>query len=104
MAWWVCPEGHEWEAQIKSRTQQKTGCPFCSNKRVLKGHNDLASRHPEIAAEWDWDRNGGLAPDEVVFGSGKKVWWRCGKGHSWQMAVHRRIEGRGCPECRKRER
>ncbi len=102
MAWWLCSEGHEWRAQIKSRVQQGVGCPYCSNKRVLRGYNDLATRYPEIAAEWDWERNGDLTPSDVVFGSGKKVWWRCPEGHSWQMPIYRRVEGRGCPDCRKR--
>lgn len=101
MVWWRCPVGHEWEAQIKSRALQGTGCPYCSNKRVLKGYNDLESCYPEIAAEWDSEKNAGLDPNEVTYGSGKVVWWRCAKGHSWRMLVYRRIEGRGCPECRK---
>ena len=31
--WWKCSEGHEWEAQIKSRTLGGTGCPECAKKK-----------------------------------------------------------------------
>lgn len=102
-AWWRCSQGHEWEAQIKSRVGQGVGCPYCSNKRALVGYNDLESCYPDIASEWDWERNGALKPSEVVFGSGKKVWWKCQEGHEWQMPVYRRIEGRGCPVCKKKK-
>ncbi len=34
--WWKCLKGpdHEWEAQVKSRTQRGDGCPFCDGKKV----------------------------------------------------------------------
>ena len=28
---WICSKGHEWYAQVNSRTQYKTGCPYCTN-------------------------------------------------------------------------
>lgn len=103
-AWWLCEKGHEWEAQIKSRVKQGVGCPYCSNKRCLKGYNDLASRYPDLLAEWDWEKNVDLKPDEIVCGSGKKAWWKCSEGHSWQAPIYRRAEGRGCPICRHEHR
>ena len=41
---WRCEKGHEWEAAVKSRTINKTGCPYCSHNKVLVGFNDLATR------------------------------------------------------------
>ena len=35
---------HSWKAAIKDRTQG-TGCPYCANKKVLVGFNDLATTH-----------------------------------------------------------
>ena len=49
---WRCEKGHEWEAAVKSRTINKTGCPYCSGYIFLKGFNDLQTTHPEIASEW----------------------------------------------------
>ena len=53
---WVCAKGHEWEAMINSR--KRNGCPYCSGKAVLKGYNDLATTHPDLANEWHPSRNG----------------------------------------------
>lgn len=50
--WWKCAHSHEWEAAIGNRVSKNQACPFCSGKRVIEGVNDLASQHPDIAAEW----------------------------------------------------
>ena len=49
---WRCEKGHEWIATVKSRTINKTGCPYCSHNKVLAGFNDLATLFPEVADEW----------------------------------------------------
>ena len=46
-AWWVCERGHEWEVSICNRTGG-SGCPYCSNQKVLKGYNDIATTHPHL--------------------------------------------------------
>ena len=45
---WRCEKGHEWEADVKSRTIYKTDCPYCSHNKVLAGFNDLATLLPDI--------------------------------------------------------
>ena len=97
-AWWICSEGHEWEAEIKSRTTG-VGCPYCCGKRVLRGFNDLATVNPDLAAEWHPTKNGDLTPEDVTDASGKKVWWLCKNGHDYEMAVYNRKRGSGCPKC-----
>ena len=75
-------------------------CPYCKNRKLLRGFNDLVTVHPELAAEWDFGRNGDLRPDGVRFNSIKQVWWRGGCGHEWQMSPRQRAaEGLGCPYC-----
>lgn len=37
-AWWICSEGHEWQAEISSRNKG-AGCPECYNKRRKAGIN-----------------------------------------------------------------
>jgi len=96
--WWTCEKGHQWEAMVKSRAGG-TGCPYCSNRRIVAGENDLASAYPELAAEWDAEKNGVLSPTALPAGTTKKVWWRCGKGHTWCAAVSSRVRGAGCPVC-----
>lgn len=97
--WWKCENGHEWRAAIGTRTSGR-GCPYCSGNYVLEGFNDLATRYPNIAKEWNYKKNGQLKPNHVTFGSGKKVWWLCENGHEWQAAINNRTSNnRGCPYC-----
>lgn len=95
---WICPNGHSYTATIGSR--QKTGCPICAGQLVVAGENDLATLRPEVAAQWDFEANAPLTPSEVSAGSGKRVFWKCKEGHSWQVSINQR---RGCPYCTGRK-
>jgi hypothetical protein len=98
---WRCPLGHRYDARVSHRAIDATECPFCTNRRVLSGFNDLATTHPQIAAEADgWD------PSTVVPGSAQVRFWRCAQGHSWRARVGVRTglslvsgKGTGCPFC-----
>lgn len=83
--WWKCKEGHSWQATVVQRTKSGTGCPFCSGQKVLEGYNDLQSRLPKLAAEWDYDKNGTNTPKQFTIKSTYRAWWRCERGHSWQI-------------------
>lgn len=96
--WWQCANGHEWKAAIYSRSSGN-GCPYCSGRFVIPGETDLATKRPELVKEWHPTKNGDLTPDMVSYGSGKKVWWVCSKGHEWQALVSTRFNGCGCPVC-----
>ncbi len=65
----------------------------------------LTETHPYLIHEWDFDKNI-LSPDEITYGSDKKVWWLCRKldcRHSWKASlVSRSTGGRGCPACSNR--
>lgn len=99
-AWWVCEQGHEWRAIVKSRSIGGCGCPVCANRVLLRGVNDLASTHPEVAAQWHPTKNGNLTPQDIQAGNRRKVWWLCERGHIWQAAVFSRAYGgTGCPVC-----
>ena len=41
----------------------------------------LATAYPELAKQWNNDRNGALTPWDVTIGSSKKVWWKCSEEH-----------------------
>lgn len=100
--WWICSKGHEWEATVGSRTNMKSGCPYCSGKRVIKGETDLMTTNPEIAEEWHPTKNGDLKPFDFSKGSAQKVWWLGKCGHEWQAQICNRIyEKSGCPDCDK---
>ena len=105
--WWLCENGHEWQAIIQSRNRGN-GCPHCrgnagAEKRinnVIASKGSLATLLPEIATEWHPDKNGDLQPTDVSVGSGKKVWWQCSScGNEWQAVIASRSKGHGCPFC-----
>ena len=98
VAWWKCEKGHSYDASIKSKTIGNLKCPICSNRRILKGYNDLATTNPELLSEWDYKKNT-ILPDEITAGAEKMIWWICNKGHSYQSLVYNRKKGVGCPYC-----
>ena len=98
--WWKCSEGHEWETSIVHRTKG-SGCPVCSGRLASKEKN-LSVTQPKVAAEWNYEKNEGLLPNQFRGGSHKKVWWRCTNNHEWFAEIKSRaLSGRGCPECRR---
>ncbi len=52
-----------------------------------------------LLRQWDTERNTPLTPEAISHGSGKKVWWRCERGHTWQARIGSRANGAGCPVC-----
>ena len=100
-AWWICEKGHEYNTVIAHRTQSSSGCPYCSNRKVLAGYNDLATIKPKIAEQWHPALNGELTPQTVTAGSRKKVWWQCSAGHIWRAVIYSRAGPQtcGCPVC-----
>ena len=55
---------------------------------------------PEIAKEWDYEKNKGLLPSQFYATSSRKAWWICAKGHSYDCTIsHRTVDNNGCPYC-----
>lgn len=102
--YWKCEKGHSWKAEVNSRFMGH-GCPYCAGIILSPGENDLLSQNPELAKEWDYDRNGDLTPDKITVNNGKRVWWVCSTcGHHWKVGVGHRNKGRGCPKCADKQR
>ena len=73
----------------------------------------LAEARPDLAKEWNYEKNGDLRPEDVGHRSDKKVWWICpydvpddypveslrGKhfDFEWKAKVYARNEYPGCP-------
>ena len=95
--WWLGKCGHEWEASINNRTNNKRCCPFCSNQKVCK-ENCLSTLNPILTKEWHPTLNN-INPFEVVLKSTKKVWWLGQCGHQWESKIIERVNGNGCPFC-----
>ena len=94
--WWVCERGHEWEASICDRTRGN-GCPYCSNKKVLKGYNDIATTHPHLI-EYFNDIEDAYT---YTYSSGKKVELKCPNcGHIKAMQIDKLTHhGFSCDLC-----
>lgn len=100
--WWKCHKcGHEWKTAIVNRTRDyKNGCPACSNRILVKGKNDLLTTNPELAKEWDYEKNHDLLPTDIAQWSHAKVWWKCSKcGYSYEATPSNRVFGKGCGCC-----
>ena len=111
---WKCNKcGYMWQAAPHDRTRKDgraTGCPECKRNKLSKDHltpiagvNDLETCYPEIAKEWNYDKNLKLLPSQVLKGSSRVVWWKCSLcGKEWKTAVHSRTgknSKTGCPDC-----
>jgi hypothetical protein len=75
-----------------------------SNRRAPRsdrGRNWI-SEYPELVAQWHPARNGALRSEDLSYGSGRRVWWKCAEGpdHEWEASPNNRTSGRsGCPFC-----
>ena len=97
-AWWTCINGHSFFASISHKANGR-GCPYCSNHKVLPGYNDLQTKYPHLAKEWNYEKNYPLKPTDVIAGSHIIAWWTCPHGHEYNMQILRRTQGCNCPVC-----
>lgn len=97
--WWLCDKGHEWMDTCAHRSSGRN-CPYCSNKKVLIGFNDMASTNPELISQLHPTKNGDFKPTDIVVGSQKRLWWLCDKcGYEWQTSPQSRVQRTMCPKC-----
>ena len=97
--WWLCSNGHSYEQLIKNKTILKYGCPECSGRRPSETNN-LSTQYPEIVKEWHPTLNKEFKATKVTYGSEKKAWWLCPKGHSYKATINNRtLRQSGCQQC-----
>lgn len=105
--WWKCDKcGNSWSVSPGSRVKNKTktGCPYCQNRKVKTGLNDLATTHTYLLSEWDYEANV-VKSTEIVAGYNKKVHWICKVcGNKWMISPNARAyRGSGCDKCSRRQ-
>jgi len=108
--WWTCPVhiSHVWEAQVKKRVYQSTGCPYCANRKVSVT-NSLPTKHPELVKYFHLEKN---ADDqrareacEIIATTKEAIWWLCTCGEPYQRLIKNMVEfGPGCAKCKKLKR
>ena len=106
--WWKCENGpdHEWEAVIARRSRDQNSCPYCSGLKVSITNN-LELNAPEIAKQFDLEKNHPKLPSDFSTGSNESVWWKCDipEHRGWQAPIAARMrQSIGCYICNQEER
>lgn len=89
-------DGYEFEI-FEYEISSGYGCPVCTNRKVIKGINDIATTRPEIAKLF-------LHHEEAYtlsYSSGKKVQIKCPRcgAIKWDTPNHINHFGFSCPNC-----
>jgi DNA-directed RNA polymerase subunit RPC12/RpoP len=94
LVYWICEKKHSWMAAVSDRTgKDRTGCPYCSNRKIDE-NNCLAKLNPELALDWDYEKNQGVTPNDVGANSQTKAKWKCHIcGNEWAAIVMHRNHG-----------
>lgn len=98
--WWFGKKcGHEWEASPNKRINNSGGCPICRGRMVTL-ENCLATTHPELCKEWDFEKNN-LLPTQITKGCNKYAWWKCLIcTYNWKARIDSRTYSNSkCPSC-----
>jgi len=105
-AWWECKDNpkHKWYAQINSRNNRNSGCPYCDGQRATE-ENNLLICNPKLLSEWNYNKNF-KRPEEYCPNANQDVWWICKEcEHEWKAQINSRNrkngKATGCPACSK---
>ena len=100
---WKCDKcGYKWSSSPNSRVRVNkiSGCPHCTGRVAMPGIDDLETKYPKIAKEWDYENNNGVLPSQIKPFSNQRYYWRCPEcGNSYPAYPGNRIKGSGCPKC-----
>ena len=106
--YWKCKNCGTKFSKLLPNIKEEVLCNSCALKIGIKNkyssridkEGSLVDRYPEIVKEWHPTKNGDLKPESLTYSSGRKVWWKCSKGHEWEAVINSRTgSGRGCPIC-----
>ena len=99
---WICRKCHRnYKAKISNRAEDDKCCPYCSNRKLIKGINDLATTHPHLIKEWSSLNDRQLS--YLTNKSSYKAWWNCSVcSNTYQQVVSQKFTSKiSCPYCRK---
>ena len=88
------------KAQLRSLAATEKNCPYCHNRKVLPGFNDLETLFPKIAKEYCDDNL--LPAGQMLAGSTIVTKWLCSSCQNVfsMRIISRTREGQGCPKCK----
>lgn len=110
---WKCSYNNEhiWESTVLNRVLANSKCPYCINRKIVSGQNDLftwcknnGTLGKLIINEWTGKEinNDAVDINNVAVGSNKVMIWMCSKdnSHKWTASIYDRTsKGTGCPYC-----
>ena len=59
--------------------------------RLISGCNDLATVYPDLAMEWNYEKNGVITPRQIGFASKKQWWWKDFSGNVFRASIGERL-------------
>lgn len=85
---WKCHVcGHEWKNDVYDRTRapKPSGCVKCQRRTAsgrfrqmaIEKTGALADTNPNLAAAWDYEKNGNLTPSDIAANSNGTYWFLC---------------------------
>jgi hypothetical protein len=115
-AWWRCAKSadHVWQERVRKVVaiweKGANPCPHCADRKTES--ISLQTLYPEVAKQWDVEKNLPLEPSKITYGSRTYVWWRCPKfpdDHFWRATVRNVVNcyksgNTGCPFCSGRRK
>jgi G:T-mismatch repair DNA endonuclease (very short patch repair protein) len=104
-AWWKCDqENHSFLAPICKIAQGCYKiCPYCSNRRLLVGFNDIVTAtQGKVMKEWAGCNY--HLPHQVCRGELTEYYFTCSQcGEEYQRSAREWSKGYHCPQCAKRD-
>lgn len=93
----------DYESTISERVNNKSICPECTYKNILKKHKTIADEFPDLINKWSISN--GTAPNEHISISKQKFIWECDKCKGQYLAtISQMVEyDEPCPYCDSRE-
>jgi hypothetical protein len=68
-------KNHSYLAYVQQRLRG-SGCAVCAGRQIIP-ETSLATLFPDIAKEWDYEKNSPLTPLDVGKGYDGDIWWKC---------------------------
>jgi DNA-directed RNA polymerase subunit RPC12/RpoP len=94
----TCCKG-EYKALVRDRVSKNHCCPYCSNRKALKGFNSLVDMRPDLISEWSIENKRSMS--EFLENSTYQALWKCGRcNYDYQAPINKRVSHKNiCPKC-----
>ena len=95
---WTCPDCHgDYQYLVKEKQAGDNVCPYCNNKRVKTGFNDLLTIEPQLAKRYCLSNE--LPVNKILATSTSIYRWNCEHCGGEYPATIKQIKEGYCPFC-----